>query len=149
MCCNIKALCSNERIACQRLDAIFAQSKIILIVSGRVFLTLPLSDLCHRISPADYRRRAPLGKQKSVSARHALTRPHQSPSDCSDGRDEFATPDDQMQVAVEPLSRDFTTHSPALLPKCGERSPSQIPNGPPGNHLKATLIQGGRVFEED
>ena len=126
-----------------------AQCDFRAIVSGRVFLTLPLSVLCHRISPADYRRRAPLGKQKSVSARHALTRSHQSPSDCSDGRDEFATSDDQMQVAVQPLSRDFTAHSPALLPKCGERSPSQIPNGPPGNHLKATLIQGGHVFEEE
>ena len=38
MCCNIKALCSNETIACQRLDAIFRnQPKSILILSGRVF----------------------------------------------------------------------------------------------------------------
>ena len=41
-----------------------------------------------------------------------------------------------------PLSLDLTAHS-----KWGARSPSQIPNGAPGNHLKASMIQEERGFE--
>ena len=37
MCYNLQTLCSNARIVCQRLDAIFPQPKNILILSGRVF----------------------------------------------------------------------------------------------------------------